>query len=223
MSNSDSFVDEVTEELRRDQLFGYLRRYGWIAVLAVLLLVGGTAFFEIRKSQAEAEAQAVGEAMLTALEADDAAARGEALAALELEGNAQAIAGLLAAGNLEEAGDRAGAVAALDAIAGAAEVAAPYRDFAALRSILLQGSDLDIETRRAALAGLSFPGATYRMVALEQLALLEVEAGNADAAIEQFRAIVQDAETTRGLRDRALAMIVALGGNIDDLADAAQF
>ena len=44
MSNSETFIDEVTEEVRKDQLFGYIRKYGWIAVLAVLAIVGGTAF-----------------------------------------------------------------------------------------------------------------------------------------------------------------------------------
>jgi len=32
MSQSDSFIDEVTEELRRDQLFRALKRWGWIGV-----------------------------------------------------------------------------------------------------------------------------------------------------------------------------------------------
>ena len=36
MSDTDSFIDEVTEEVRKDRLYGYLRRYGWIAVLVIL-------------------------------------------------------------------------------------------------------------------------------------------------------------------------------------------
>ena len=42
MSNSDGFIEEVTEELRRDQMLAKLKKYGWIAVLAVLLIVGGS-------------------------------------------------------------------------------------------------------------------------------------------------------------------------------------
>jgi fermentation-respiration switch protein FrsA (DUF1100 family) len=41
VSDTDSFIDEVTEEVRRDRLFGLMKRYGWIAALAVLLIVGG--------------------------------------------------------------------------------------------------------------------------------------------------------------------------------------
>ena len=40
MSDTDSFIDEVTEEVKRDRLFATMRKYGWIAVLIVLLLVG---------------------------------------------------------------------------------------------------------------------------------------------------------------------------------------
>ena len=31
MSDTDSFIDEVTEEVRRDALFAQFRRYGWHA------------------------------------------------------------------------------------------------------------------------------------------------------------------------------------------------
>ena len=44
MSNPDSFIDEVTEEVRRDRLFRLFRKYGWIGVVIILGLVGGTAW-----------------------------------------------------------------------------------------------------------------------------------------------------------------------------------
>ncbi|MFD1808819.1 hypothetical protein ACFSHQ_13850 [Gemmobacter lanyuensis] len=40
MSNPESFIDEVTEEVRRDKLFATFRKYGWIGILAVLGIVG---------------------------------------------------------------------------------------------------------------------------------------------------------------------------------------
>lgn len=220
MSDTDSFIDEVTEEVRRDQLFQYLRRYGWIAVAAVLVLVGGTAYREYALSRQTAAAQATGDAILAAMETDGAAERAAALSAIETSGGATAITGLLAASDLEASGDSAGAAALLDQVAADPEVPQVYRDLAALKSVMVQGGDLDIETRRATLTGLSQPGSVFRMIALEQLALAELETGDRDAAIAQFRAIAQDAETTEGLRNRALAMIVALGGEVDDLAGA---
>ena len=44
MSDTYSFIDEVTEEVRRDRLFGYFRRYGWIPAVIIVALVGGTAY-----------------------------------------------------------------------------------------------------------------------------------------------------------------------------------
>ena len=58
MSDTDSFIDEVTEEVRRDRMFNLLRRYGWIAVVAVLLLVGGAAWNEWRLSQQRTQSEA---------------------------------------------------------------------------------------------------------------------------------------------------------------------
>ena len=80
VSNSDSFIDEVTEEVRRDRMYLLMRRYGWIALVAVILLVGGAAWNEYRKAQASAAAEAAGDALLDALQADTV---GDRLTALE--------------------------------------------------------------------------------------------------------------------------------------------
>ena len=42
MSDTDSFIDEVSEEIRREKLFKTFRKYGWIGVALVVLVVGGT-------------------------------------------------------------------------------------------------------------------------------------------------------------------------------------
>ena len=52
MSNTDSFLQEVSEELRRDKLYRNMRKYGWIGLLLVVIIVGGAAYREYQKSQA---------------------------------------------------------------------------------------------------------------------------------------------------------------------------
>jgi len=132
-------------------------------------------------------------------------------------GGAAAITGLLAAADLTETGDVAGAAAALEGVA--LDDAAPqvYRDLATLKSVMVQRDTLSADERRALLSGLAMAGSSFRLIAQEQLALIAVETDQTDDAIAQFVAIAQDAETTRGLRDRAFAMIVALGGDLDAL------
>ena len=62
---------------------------------------------------------------------------------------------------------------------------------------------------------LAVPGKPLRLLAEEQLALLDVEAGNTDDAIARLQRIIEDSETTAGLRQRASQLIVALGGELD--------
>ncbi len=105
MSETDSFIDEVSEEVRRDRLFAYVRKYGWVAVLAVFLIVGGAAYNEYRKASEAATAQATGDALLGALSQDDPAARAEAIAAVQAQGAAVAVTQLLTAATQQEADD----------------------------------------------------------------------------------------------------------------------
>ena len=63
---SDSFISEVSEEVRRDRLYAALRRYGWLIAAAGLLIVGGAAVNAWRKARQRAQAEAAGDAMRAA-------------------------------------------------------------------------------------------------------------------------------------------------------------
>ncbi|WP_297542517.1 hypothetical protein [Roseovarius sp.] len=219
MSNTDSFIDEVTEEVRRDRLFALMRRYGWIAVLAILLLVGGAAWNEWRKAQERAAAQALGDAVLSALATEDRAARAAALDAISApDAQAASVIALLAAA--EEAADNPEAAAQrLLALADRSDVEAVYRNLATLKAVMLPGSGLDAEARRGRLNGLALSGGVLRLLAEEQLALIDLETGNREAAIERLVAIASDAEATTGLRRRVTQVIVALGEELPDLPE----
>lgn len=210
MSNPESFIDEVSEEVRRDRLFGLMRRYGWIAVVVVLGIVGGAAWTEWSKARDSAQAEAFGDAVLGALDTADVPARRTALEAVPASDGQRGIVGLLVAADPGE--DREAALAALDRVAGDAALGPEYRDLAVLRRVLLQGADTPTADRRAALEPLATPGRPYRTLALEQIAYLSAEAGDTDAAIAGLTALTQDQEATPGLRRRAGQMVTALGG-----------
>lgn len=214
MSNSDSFIDEVAEEVRRDKLYIYIRRYGWLAVILVLLVVGGAAWNEYRKAQTRAAAEATGDALLEALNQDDMAARAEAIAQVEATGPAATVASLLTAATQEQAGDYAAAAATLDALASDGDVPEMYRDLAAFKSAMLPSDDA--AGRMSALEQLSQPGQPFRLLALEQIAYAQLDAGDTTAAIATMRQVVEDAGVTRGLRERVQTLMVALGEPIPD-------
>ncbi len=213
MSNTDSFIEEVTEEVRRDRLYAALRRYGWVGVLAVLLIVGGAAFNEWRKAQDAARAEAFGDALLAALDSSDQDARLQALAEVEPPSPAgAAVQAMLRASELLAADRREDAAQALDAVADQADAADIYRDVATLKALLLAPEAEDAATRRLMLDALAAPGNPLRLLAQEQIALIQLEAGDRDAARATLAAILEDAEVTNGLRRRAGQILMALGG-----------
>ena len=101
MSNPESFIDEVTEELRRDRLYGAFRKYGWIGGLLVALTVGGAAVHEYRKSAATQKAQSFGDALLDALETPVGPARTAALSAIAAQTSQEPLLALLRSADME--------------------------------------------------------------------------------------------------------------------------
>lgn len=217
MSDSDSFINEVTDEMRREKLFGYLRRYGWIAVVVVLAIVGGTAWNEYRNAQDRAAAQAAGDALLTALTENDPAARAAAMLQLQPTGQPAVVTALLTAATQQEADDPAAAAATLGALATQSDVPAIYRDLAAIRAAMMPVGD--VATRLATLQVLAQPGQPFSLLALEQIAYLTLETGDTAGAITVLRQIDEDAAVTRALRERVQTLLIALG---EDPATAAQ-
>ncbi len=211
MSNTDSFIDEVTEELRRDKAMAYLRRYGWIAILAVVLVVGGTAWNEWRKASDRANAQAFGDAVLAALEHDSTTDRVTALAAVPAAGPQTGLTQLMIAGEMMSE-DRPAALAALDAAASDSALPEAYRQLAALKRVIAGGRDIPLGERQQLLAGLSQPGQPLRPLALEQSALLQIEQGNAETAIEILSDLLSQSDVSDSLQRRAVQVITALGG-----------
>jgi hypothetical protein len=215
VANTDSFINEVTEEVRRDRLFAALRRWGWLGVLLVIVLVGGAAWNEWRKAEARAEAEARGDALLGALEASDPMAQAAALEALRSGGPAEPIVALLAAAQAAGSEGEAAAAERLRALSADPAVPQLYRDLAALKAMTLGAGEVPPDERIAALEPLSAPGGAFRALALEQIALAHAEAGRPDEAIAILTDLLGAADVSGALQRRAAQMILALGGSLD--------
>lgn len=220
MSQSDSFIDEVNEELKRDRLFAFMRRYGWILILLVLGVVGGAAWNEWSKAQATARAQALGDSIVAALEPTDPAERRAGLARLAAEQSTVAahagLLNLLLAAEALEAGERTQALAALAQVADDAALPVSYRHLATLKRVIAATeSDIPLADRQALLAPLAAPGAPFRPLALEQQALLRLEAGDRAGALTDLSALLQEAEVSPILRARIEQVILILGGSVE--------
>ena len=213
MSDADSFIDEVTEEVRRDRLFALFRRYGWIAAVVIVAVVGGAAYNEYRKAQDTAAAQALGDAMLAALDNNAPADRAEALSAIDAASpGGEAMLGFMTAAARAEAGEAEAAVADLQEIARNGDLPEIYRQIASFKALVLQADTLPAADRKMQLEALAHPGAPLRLLAEEQIALIDIAEGDTEAALDRLQAILQDAETNAVLRQRVRQVIVALGG-----------
>jgi len=209
MANTDSFIDEVNEELRRDRLFAMFRKWGWIPILLVLILVGGAAYREYSLAQRETAARAFGDALLAALDAEESGDRQAALAAVRTENEtAQALLALLLSAEQATGSNREAAAAGLRALADQPGLAPRYRDLALLKAHLI-----DPQEATAALAmldQLALPGRPYRPIAMEQQALVHIGQGDIEAGIALLRLLEEDSQATPGLQQRTSQLIVAI-------------
>jgi len=209
-NQNDSFIDEVTEDLRRDRLFGAMRRYGWIGLLLILAIVAGAAWREYSRAAAAREAAAFGDAVVAAESAADPAAALLAIDAGKRPGRSALLA-LLAAGKQVEAGQTEDAAATLRAVAEDAATPQPERDLARLKLILLDGAAMGAAARDAALADLSAAGRPFRLLALEQKAVALIEAGRPEDAITLIHQIQQEQGISETQRRRLAETLITLG------------
>lgn len=208
-NQNDSFIDEVTEDLRRDRLFNAFRRYGWIAILLILAIVGGAAWREYAKSRDETQARTWGDAILAAQEAENPVT---ALAAIDPDDAAgrKALSEMLAAGAEAEAGATQAAADRLKAAAAAAGDPVLH-DLALLKAVMVAGAAMDAAERDKILADLSKPGAPFELLALEQKAVALIGAGRNEDAITLIGQIQQKDGLSEPLRRRLSEMMITLG------------
>jgi hypothetical protein len=215
MSDTDSFIEEVTEEVRKDQLYGYFKKYGWIAGALIALIVGGAIYSEWSSNRAETDAQSRGDEISEALAKPNAADQVAALESIAADpGEAKVLLGLQQAVILAADGQKEAALTALNAIANDDSVKQAYRDLARFKALVLGGSDMDQTERMAGLETLATPGNGFRPLALEQIAVAKLDAGDKEGAIEQLTQLLNEPDISTGMRQRAVQMLVSLGGEI---------
>ena len=191
MSDTDSFLQEVSEELRRDRLYRNIRKYGWIAILLVIVIVGAATYREYLKSQAETEAELFGTSIIDALNEKNAADRISKLQKINAPGeNAKAVVAMLL--SAESIGNETASLemsSLSDAIEGLS-IDPHYRDLLNFKILLKSSEIMNLDERMKAFEALSKPGNPFRLLAEEQMALIELELGNTDSAIEKISQIL---------------------------------
>lgn len=218
--SDDSFIREVDEELRSDQMKSIWKRFGkYIIGLAVLIVVG-TGAFRGYDYWTRSEASRSGDAFLAALNLAREGRQDEALAALrELEkdgyGSYPALARMRAATVLSNTGDVDAATADFSTIGKDSSVPDAVRDIARIRAAYLlvdNGSYDDVVVQVEDISGADNP---MRHSAREALGLAAWKAGELTQARQWFEQIVGDTGVPSGINQRAQMMldIIAASGN----------
>ena len=220
MSETDSFIDEVTDAVRQDKLFAAFRKWGWVGGLVILGIVGGTAWNGYQKEQANAKARGFGDQVMAAMNGQNT---DPALAAIAPDGAGRAaVLKILQGDQAASAGKPKEALAFYDAAAAEPGLPVSITQLAQLKAVIAAGPDMDAAKRDATLAFLATPGAPYRLLAIEQQAAVKLAGGDKDGAIALAKQILEDAGLTPGLQQRATELIVALGGTVPPVPGAAQ-
>ena len=210
MSETDSFIDEVSEEVRKDKLYATMRKYGWLAVVIVLALVGGTAFREYKIASANKLAQKTGDAISKAMSLEGPEARAMALSEIIANDKNVAIIALLKAAEQEAGGEYAASVKTLETLE-ASKLPSAYRDLAHFKKLLIEKDGLNEDARIAGLNELAASASPYALYAKEQLSLIDLAKGRKEAAINRLSQILEDANLSQSLRQRVSQLMIILG------------
>lgn len=210
--NDDSFIREVNEELRSDQMKGAWQRFGRYLIVLAVLIVLGTVGYKVFQYWDNNQSSGTGDQFIAAMKLADENKSDEALTALEkLEkeghGDYPILARLRAASVLAQKGDATGAIAAFDMIGKDQKAPAPIRDAAKMRAAWLLIENGTYEQVSAQVEEMAVPTNAFRHSAREALGLAAYKAGNMAQARQWYQAIADDAQSPRNVANRAQMML----------------
>lgn len=211
-------IREVDEELRRERLANIWKNYGGYIVLAVFLLIAGTAGWRGYEYYAARQAEAASTRYDAAQKlAVDATKTDEAIAAFKaLSGDAPSayklLARLSAAAELGQKDAKEGA-AAFDAIANDTSVEPLMRDLARIRGAALVVDSADVAEMQKRLGPALADNSAFRHSAKELMGLAYIRANDQGNAQKLFLELAFDPETPPGMRNRAQRLQAFLFGN----------
>lgn len=208
------FINEVEDELRKDQYNALLKKWGpWIAGLAILIVLA-SGVYEYFKSADERIAKSTSLSYVDAqnmLDEGDAAGASGLFTAIAQKAR-PGYAGLSlmqASGIALDNGNRNEALRLLDQAANTFETPT-HQDLAALKAAYILMDNADFNAVQNRVAPLSQSGRPYEFLARELLAFVALEQDDMQTASSQFSFLARSPDVPENLKARAeqaLAMI----------------
>ncbi len=214
--NNEAFLREVDEELRREQLAGFGRRWGmWVlaAIVIGLAAFGGWLYWQHRQ---ELAAGTEGEQLAAAYQllGQDQPAKAQpilsTLGRSDRDGY-RALALQTEADILLRKNDIKGAAAKFAAIANDETLAQPFRDLALVRQTAAEYDQLKPQVVVERLRPLAVKGNAWFGTAGEMVAIAHLRMGRRDLAGQLFGQIANDKDVPASIRQRTVQMAGAMG------------
>ena len=213
---ADTFVREVDESLRRDQLRDMAQSYGkWIVAAVILLLaaVGGYLYWQNQQRQ---NASDESEAMSAALDKAESGDVKGAIAGLEPIADSssdvnRASAKLARAALALRQNDRKTAIALYRELAADEGLPQAYRDLATLRGTMTEYDSLKPDEVISRLSPLAEAGKPFFGSAGELVAMAMLAKGDRAGAGKLFARIAADPQVPQTIRLRAVQIAGSLG------------
>jgi hypothetical protein len=213
---AETFVREVDENLRRDQMRDMAKAYGkWIVAAVVLFLaaIGGYLYWQNRQ---QAQAAAESETISAALDKAEAGNPKGAAADLAPIGSSssdvnRASVRLAQAALALRQNDRKTAIAIYRELAAEEGLPQPYRDVATIRGTMTEYDSLKPDEVIARLSPLAEPGKPFFGSAGELVAMAMLAKGDRAGAGRLFAKIAADPQVPQTIRARAVQIAGSLG------------
>jgi hypothetical protein len=213
---TETFVREVDENLRRDQMRDFFKKNGsWLIAGVVLFLAASGGFiwwqqYTIKRSGAEVEKFAE---VIKDVSSGNMAQAPQQLDELSNSGSkaVRASAQFARAAVAIQQGDNKLAITTYKSIAADSGLPQPYRNAALVRQTALEFDQLKPEEVIARLEPLAKPGEPWFGSAGEMTALAMVKQGRKPEAGQLFAAIAKDNTVPQTIRSRAVQIAGTLG------------
>ena len=213
---AESFVREVDENLRRDQLRDMAKSHGKWVILAIILFlaaVGGYLVWQNRQQQQATEASETLSAALDKTSSGNLKGASEQLAPLGESSSdvTRASAELARAALALRQDDRKTATEIYRKLAADDGLPQPYRDLALVRGTMTEFDQLKPDQVIARLTPLAETGKPFFGTAGEMIALSMLAKGDRAGAGRLFAKIAADAQVPQTIRSRAVQFAGSLG------------
>jgi len=219
LTNSESFIAEVSSEVRSDRLFKQFKKWAWVVVVLGLIMLGYSAYREYSSYVKVTKAKAIGDQITQALESEEPT---EAIAALDSitidNPNVKALVKLQIAAQYSRDNNPEQAITTLKEVSLINGADQHYKDLALFKTLVLEGNIEPSEKIVSDLNGLIVAGSPFTPIIRETKSYFDYSLGETQAqydrqqeAIDSLKELYNYAETSENQKFRIQQFLLSIG------------